>query len=114
MFEFWVWLLTAGAAFSVIVAYGVATLKFHLGEEALEILALGVAFRTIPYQEIESAYPGGSLLNEHWATFRLANRITLHLRRGRRRDIVITPPDPEGFLRRLRSHLRATAVEEAP
>lgn len=114
IFEFWVWLLTTAAAFAVIVAYGIATLKFHLGEGALDILALGVAFRTIPYRDIESARLGGSLLHEHWATFRLANRITLHLRRGTRRAIVITPPDPEAFLQRLESRLRATSAEELP
>ncbi len=106
IFEFWVWLLTSGAAFAAITLYGVATLQFRLGEETLEILALGVPFRTIPYADIQSADRGGSLLHEHWVTFRLANRVTLHLRQGRRRAVVITPPDPETFLRDLQPRLR--------
>ncbi|MBI2563543.1 MAG: hypothetical protein HYW08_14410 [candidate division NC10 bacterium] len=106
IFEFWVWLLTTAAAMGVITLYGVATLKFRLGEEALEILALGVPFRTIRYEDIQSADLGGSLFNEHWVSFRLGNRITLHLRRGKRRAIVITPPDPGAFLLSLRSRLQ--------
>ena len=110
--EFWLWLLTAGAAFGVITLYGFATLQFRLGDERLEILALGVPFRTIPYADIQSADRGGSLLHEHWVTFRLANRVTLHLRQGRRRTIVMTPPDPEVFLRDLQSRLRGEPPEE--
>lgn len=106
IFEFWVWLLTTGAALGVITVYGVATLRYRLGHEGLEILALGVPFRTISYADIQSAHRGGSLRNEHWVTFHLANRITLHLRRGRRRAIVITPPDPEAFLQDLQSRLQ--------
>ncbi|MBI2455931.1 MAG: hypothetical protein HYV46_07325 [candidate division NC10 bacterium] len=100
IFEFWVWLLTTAAAMGVITLYGVATLKFRLGEEALEILALGVPFRT-------------SLFNEHWVSFRLGNRITLHLRRGKRRAIVITPPDPGAFLLSLRSRLQDASVRRS-
>lgn len=103
--EVWVWLLTTGAALCAITVYGVATLEFRLGDEALEILALGVPFRTIPYADILSVQPGGSLWSEHWVTFRLRSRITLRLHRGKRRAIVISPPEPEAFLRRIRSHL---------
>jgi hypothetical protein len=39
--EFWIWILTTGAALCAIRIYGVATLTFRLGEEAVEILALG-------------------------------------------------------------------------
>lgn len=106
IFEFWVWLLATAAALGAITVYGVATLKFRLGEEALEILALGVPFRTIRYEDIQSADRGGSLFNEHWVSFRLGNRITLHLRRGKRRAIVITPLDPGAFLLSLRSRLQ--------
>jgi hypothetical protein len=110
--EFWVWLLTTGMAIGAITVYGIATLTFRLGEERLEILALGVPFRTIQYADIQSADRGGSLLHEHWVTFRLANRVTLHLRQGRRRTIVITPPAPEVFLRDLQSRLRGEPPEE--
>jgi hypothetical protein len=105
IFEFWVWLLTTAAAVGAITLYGIATLEVRLGNEALEIMILGVPFRTIPYADIQSADPGGSLLQEHWTSFRLRNRITLHLRRGKRRAIVITPSDPEAFLLDLRSRL---------
>src|SRR5574341_1612817 len=101
--EFWIWLLVTGVALGVITIYGVATLKFRLGDDTVEILALGVPFRTIPYADIQSAHLGGSLWNEHWVTFHLQNRITLRLRRGRRRAIVISPPEPEAFLRSLQS-----------
>ncbi len=111
--EFWVWLLATGATLLGIAVYGIATLRFRLGDEALEILALGVPFRTVPYADIESAERGGSLLNEHWVTFRLASRVTLHLRRGRRRAVVITPPDPELFLRDLRPRLQAAPDRES-
>ena len=103
--EFWIWVLTTGAALCVIIVYGVATLKFRLGEEALEILALGVPFRTIPYAHIQSAHLGGSLWGEHWMTFHLENRITLRLRPGVGRAIVISPPRPEAFLGSLQSRL---------
>jgi hypothetical protein len=108
--EFWVWLLTTCGALAAFAFYGVATLKYRLGDQALEILALGVPFRTIPYAEIHSVHLGGSLLNEHWVTFQLANRVTLSLRGGQRRTIVITPADPEAFLRDLRSRLQATPM----
>lgn len=110
--EFWVWLLTAGGTLGAITVYGIATLRFRLGEEALEIRALGVSFRTIPYADIQSADRGGSFLCEHWASFRLGNRITLRLRRGRRRAVVITPPDPDAFLLDLRSRLPIAPVSE--
>ena len=112
--EFWVWLLATGATLLAIAVYGIATLQFRLGDEALEILALGVPFRTIAYADIESAERGGSLLNEHWVTFRLARRMTLRLRRGKRRAVVITPPDPDMFLRDLQTRLQAArSVETA-
>lgn len=107
IFEFWVWLLTAGAAVGAITLYGIATLTVRLGDEAMEIVALGVAFRTIPYADIQSVDRGGSLFREHWLSFRLNNRVTLQLRQGKRRRIVINPPDPDAFLLDLRSRLRA-------
>ncbi len=106
-FEFWVWLLTAAIAFASIVAYGIATMRYRLGEEALEIVVLGVPFRTIPYAEIEAAESGGSLLHEHWVTFHLHRLVTLRLREGKRRTLVISPPDPQAFLRGLRARLTA-------
>jgi hypothetical protein len=110
--EFWVWLLTTGAAGGAITMYGIATLTFRLGDQALEVVALGVPFRRIPYADIESADRGGSLFREHWASFRLKSRITLHLRRGKRRTIVITPPDPDAFLLDLRFRLHAAPFRE--
>jgi len=103
--EIWIWILTAGSALCVFIVYAVATLKFRLGEDALEVLALGVPFRTILYEDIQSAHLGGSLWGEHWVSFHLQNRITLHVRRGRLRAVVISPPEPEAFLRHLQSHL---------
>jgi hypothetical protein len=105
-------LLTTGAAVGAITGYGIATLQFRLGDQAPEVVALGVPFRTIPYADIESADRGGSLFREHWVSFRLKSRITLHLRRGKRRAIVITPPDPDAFLPDLRSRLRVAASGE--
>ena len=113
IFEFWVWLLTTAAALGAITLYGIATLKFRLGEGALEIVALGVPFRTVRYEDIQSADHGGSLFNEYWVSFRLGIRITLHLRRGKRRAIVITPPDPEAFLLNLRSRLQDASVRKS-
>ena len=107
IFEFWVWLLTTSAAVGAITLYGIATLTVRLGEQAMEIIVLGVAFRTIPYADIQSVDRGGSLFREHWLSFRLNNRVTLYLRRGKRRRIVISPPDPDAFLLDLRSRLRA-------
>ncbi len=112
-FEFWVWLLTSTVTFGLITIYGVATLQYRLGEQALEIVALGVPFRVIRYADITAVRMGGSLWCEHWVTFRLGNRITLHLREGRRREIVITPPDADAFFRRLRSHVPSAAPPEA-
>jgi hypothetical protein len=103
-FEVWVWLLTSAVAFGVMVAWGIAGMRYRLGQEALEIVVLGVPFRSIPYTGIEAAERGGSLWNEHWVTFRLGNRVTLHLREGGR-VIVITPPDPPAFLRELESRM---------
>ena len=114
MLELWIWSLATGAALAAITIYGVATLEFRLGDEALEILALGVPFRRILYADIQSGRRGGSLLTEHWVTFRLANRITLSLRRGRRHAIVITPPDPEAFLRDLQVRLHIARSAETP
>ena len=79
-FEFWIWLLTSAAAFAVIVAYGIATMRYRLGEEAMQIVVLGVPFRTIAYRGIEAAELGGSLLNEHCVTFHLNRLVTLRLR----------------------------------
>lgn len=111
--EIWVWLLTTGAAVGAITLYGIATIKFRLEDQALEIVALGIPFRTIPYADIQSADRGGSLFHEHWLSFRLNNRITLQLRRGKRRTIVITPSDPDAFLLDLRSRLHAAPFREA-
>ncbi|MGD0267088.1 MAG: hypothetical protein ABSD47_19385 [Candidatus Methylomirabilota bacterium] len=111
--EFWVWLLTTGMAVGAITVYGIATLTFRLGDQALEVVALGVPFRTIPYADIESADRGGSLIREHWVSFRLRSRITLRLRQGKRRSIVITPPDPDAFLLDLRSRLHAAPFRES-
>lgn len=111
--EFWVWLLTMGMAVGAITVYAIATLTFRLGDQALEVVALGVPFRTIPYADIESADRGGLLFREHWVSFRLRSRITLRLRQGKRRSIVITPPDPDAFLLDLRSRLHAAPFREA-
>jgi hypothetical protein len=110
--EFWIWILTTGAALCAIRIYGVATLTFRLGEEAVEILALGVPFRTIRYGHIQSAHLGGSLWGETWVTSHLENRITLRLRAKTRRRIVISPPEPVVFLQCLQSHLDAVTSEE--
>lgn len=110
--EFWVWLLTTGAAMAAITVYGMATLQFRLGDQALEIVALGVPFRTIAYADIQSADRGGPLFCQHWVSFRVGSRITLRLRRGKRRTIVITPPDPDAFLRALHSRLEAARSPE--
>ena len=106
-FEFWVWLLTSAVVFAAIVAYGIATMRYRFAEEAVEIVVLGVAFRTIAYAGIEAAELGGSLLNEHWVTFHLNRLVTLRLRHGKRRIVVISPPDPPAFLRDLRERLIA-------
>lgn len=113
LFELMVFLLVAGAAFAGLVAYGVATMRYRLGEAGLEILVLGVTFRTIPYGVIEGAWRGGSLFEEHWVTFALGNRVTLALREGGRRRLVISPPDPAGFLRALEERLPRTAAPRA-
>jgi hypothetical protein len=110
--EIWMWLLTTGMAVGAITVYGIATLQFRLGDQTLEVVALGVPFRTIPYADIEAADRDGSLFREHWASFRLKSRITLRLRWGKRRTIVITPPDPDAFLLDLRSRLRVVASGE--
>jgi hypothetical protein len=110
--EFWIWLLTTGAALGAITVYGMATLRFRLGDEALEIVALGVPFRTIAYTDIQAADRGGPLFCQHWLSFRAGSRITLRLRRGKRRTIVITPPDPDAFLLALRSRLHAAPSPE--
>jgi hypothetical protein len=107
--EFWVWLLSTAVAFGLIAVYGIATLTYRLGEEALEVLVLGVPFRIIPYAAIQAASRGGSLRHEHWVTFRLRNRVLLSLRGGRRRAVVITPAEPDAFLRDLQSRLHAAA-----
>jgi hypothetical protein len=104
-FEVWVWLLTSAVAFGAMVVWGIARIRYRLGPEALEIVVLGVPFRSIPYAGIETVERGGSLWNEHWVSFRLGNRVTLRLREGRR-PIVITPPDPPAFLRELESRIR--------
>ena len=108
-FEFWVWLLTSATAFAVMAAYGIATMRYRLGEEAMEIVVLGVPFRSIPYTRIEAVELGGSLLHEHWVTFHLTRLVTLRLRDGKRRILVISPPDPQAFLRDLQERLTAMA-----
>ncbi len=111
-FEFWVWLLSAATAFAGIVAYGIATIRYRLGDEALEILVLGVPFRAVPYAGIEAVEPGGSLLHEHWVTFRLTRLVTLRLRDGKRRAVVISPPDPQGFVRNLEARMIRQGVKD--
>jgi hypothetical protein len=105
--EVWVWLLTTGAAVGAITLYGIATVTVRLGDEAMEIITLGVAFRTIPYADIQSVDRGGSFFRQYWLSFRVNNRVTLQLRPGKRRKIVINPPDPDAFLLDLRSRLHA-------
>jgi hypothetical protein len=102
-FEFWVWLLGSATAFAAVAAYGIARMRYRFGAEALEIVVLGVAFRAIPYAAIAGAERGGSLWNEHWVTFHLNRRVTLRLREGNRRLVVITPPDPQAFLEELQA-----------
>jgi hypothetical protein len=105
--EVWVWLLTAGAAVGAITLYGIATLTVRLGDEAMEIITLGMTFRTIPYADIQSVDRGGSIFREYWPSFRVNSRVTIQLRRGKRRKFVINPPDPDAFLLDLRSRLHA-------
>jgi hypothetical protein len=104
-FEFWVWLLTAAFACAAIVVYGIATIRYRFAEEALEVVVLGVVFRRIPYAGIETADRGGSLWHEHWVTFRLDRLVSLRLREGRHRMVVVTPPDPQAFLQELTARL---------
>ena len=111
--EFWIWLLATGVTFGAITVYAVATLRYRFREDALEILALGVPFRAVRYEDIQSAQRGGTLANEHWVTFRLANRVTIQLRRGARSAIVISPRDPEAFIRELQSRLQPPTTQGA-
>lgn len=111
-FEFWVWLLTSAVAFGALVLYDMATIRYRFTAEALEIVALGIPFRTIPYAAIEAAAAGGSLWHEHWVTYRLHRRVTLRLREGGR-AVVITPADPQAFLREMRDRLSRHVAKDA-
>ena len=87
------------------ILYAVATLRYRITSEAVEVLILGWCARRIRLDDIESVHRGGTFWNEHWTNFKLRNSVTLRRKTGLIRNFVITPDNPDAFIAELAQKL---------
>jgi hypothetical protein len=81
-----------------LILYAVATLRYRITSEAVEVLILGWCARRIRLDDIESVRRGGCFWNEHWTNFKLRNSVTLRRKSGLIKNLVITPDNPSAFI----------------
>lgn len=84
----------------------VATIRYRITEEALEVIIMGKVARRIPLRDIEEVHRRGALLHENWSTIRFWNAIIIRRRRGILKNIVISPDDPDRFAEQLIESVR--------
>lgn len=85
--------------------YAVATLRYRVTNETVEVLILGWCVRRIRLDDIEEVHRGGGFWNEHWTNFKLWNSVTLRRKSGWFRNFVITPDKPTEFIVELAQKL---------
>jgi hypothetical protein len=88
------------------VLYAVATLRYRITDEAVEVLILGWCARRIRLDDIESVRRGSVFWNEHWTNFKLWNSVMLRRKTGVIRNFVITPDNPAAFIDELTRRLK--------
>jgi len=100
-------MLIAAVLFTFVAA--TSTIRYRITAGALEVLVMGMVARRVPFSEIEEVHRRGALLHESWSGPRFWNAVTIRRRRGMLRNFVISPDEPDRFVRRLQESLRATA-----
>ncbi|HEX8833785.1 MAG TPA: PH domain-containing protein [Abditibacteriaceae bacterium] len=79
--------------------------RYELAEDALCITYFGFCVRRVPFSNIENVRRGTALWNEHYNRVSRDPNLTLRLRRGLVRNLVINPPQTEEFLTNLQKRL---------
>ncbi|MFQ5876590.1 MAG: hypothetical protein ACE5JH_02695 [Acidobacteriota bacterium] len=102
------------AAVLFVLAAIASTTAYRITAAAVEILILGKVVRRIPLPEIEEVHRRGALLHENWSGPKFWNAVTIRRRRGLLRNVVISPDDPDGFVRRLQEAIRRAAPGPLP
>ncbi|MBI4169233.1 MAG: hypothetical protein HY510_04770 [Acidobacteria bacterium] len=97
-------MLIGAVAFSLLAV--IATIRYRITGEALEVLVLGLVARRVLLTDIEEVHRRGAFVRESWCGLKFWNSVTIRRRSGLLRNFVISPDDPEAFAERLRESAR--------
>jgi hypothetical protein len=97
-------MLIGAVAFSLLAV--IATIRYRITGEALEVLVLGLVARRVLLTDIEEVHRRGAFVRESWCGLKFWNSVTIRRRSGLLRNFVISPDDPETFAERLRESAR--------
>jgi hypothetical protein len=80
-------------------------MHFLVDSTHVRVRILSFSVRNIPFSDIAWADRKIVLWNEHWANSVNPRRVVrLRRRSGLVRNLILTPPDPDTFLRKLAEH----------
>lgn len=96
--------LLAAVAFAVLLTWGVcAGMSFEVDGTHVRVLMYGRTIRKVALADVEWADRRWDFWNEHYAvSLRPSRVVRLRRRTGLFRSFIITPPDADGFVGRLR------------
>ncbi len=91
------------------LGYLISNINYVIDEQYLRIRVWAFAFRKISISEFEGAEVGVTIGGENWTNTIYMPTIrkkgfTLHRRSGLLQRLNITPDDPVGFVKRIKSH----------
>jgi hypothetical protein len=91
--------------FATVVCIALRRMQFSVDAAHVSVVFFGITLRTIAISDIEFADKRWKWWNEHYNnTFNPRRIVRLRRRSGWLRNFIITPPDPDSFLRKLAMH----------
>lgn len=97
---------------AVALIFSLTTFRYDLRKDTLDVSFLGVRMRSIPYEEITGITKGWKMVrvNQYLSgKFSILWNddvaLTVTLKSGVVRNVVLSPDDPEGFMDRLREKI---------
>jgi hypothetical protein len=79
----------------------VLTLRYRITADAVEVLILGKVARRVLLTDIVEVHRRGALLHESWSGLKVWNSVVIRRRSGTFRNFVVSPDDPDRFVREL-------------
>jgi hypothetical protein len=105
-------MIVAAIVFGVLAV--LATIRYRITHESLEVLVLGRVARRVLLADIEEVHRRGAFIRESWCGLKFWNSVTIRRRSGILRNFLISPDDPDRFAERLRESARLAAGGSGP